>query len=124
MAMTGDTPTANTRIEMRCPKCGGNEVLKDACASWNPDTQRWDLTCVYDHESCAACEYEGDFAFQRIDMETGAVSKPVLDEGFPSNCVTGTGHELAVDPATGNTVCRPCLDQTDGPFEPYTLPND
>lgn len=43
-------------IEIVCSECGGLDVLRDAWASWNPDTQQWELDNVFDVVWCNDCE--------------------------------------------------------------------
>lgn len=35
-----------------CSECGSDNVLVDAFASWNPDTQRYELDNIYDQWQC------------------------------------------------------------------------
>lgn len=44
------------RIAFRCPSCGSEEdVVRDAYASWNVDTQEWELSGVQDNFACNEC---------------------------------------------------------------------
>lgn len=47
-----------TKVEMRCYRCGGTDVLKDAFAVWDVETQSWDLHSTYDHAVCNTCDGE------------------------------------------------------------------
>lgn len=39
-----------------CPNCGSDDVLADAAAVWDVDTQTWDITNVFDSgHACSAC---------------------------------------------------------------------
>ena len=39
-----------------CRTCGSDNVVRDAWASWNADTQQWELEDVFDYAFCKACE--------------------------------------------------------------------
>lgn len=46
-------------VAMVCPSCGDREnVVRDAFASWNEETQEWELLSVYDSFSCNSCGAE------------------------------------------------------------------
>ena len=42
-------------VTLHCPYCGGQNVLADACARWNVETQDWEMSCLYDGRSCDDC---------------------------------------------------------------------
>lgn len=42
-------------IKIHCRTCRSEEVTRDACARWNVETQRWELTTVYDNADCDDC---------------------------------------------------------------------
>lgn len=41
-----------------CTKCGGDNILYDAWARWNPDTQEMELERNFDNTFCEDCESE------------------------------------------------------------------
>ena len=41
-----------------CPNCGSDNVTRDACTSWDPEIQDWELSAVYDDMHCDDCGYE------------------------------------------------------------------
>jgi len=43
------------KIKLKCPKCGGDNILADAYAGWNEDTQEWELHSTYDDRTCDDC---------------------------------------------------------------------
>ena len=47
-----------SKIKKVCKRCGGENVRKDAWASWNEEFQEWKLAEVYDNEYCNDCEGE------------------------------------------------------------------
>jgi hypothetical protein len=55
-------------IDYRCPKCGSRNVVCDADASWNADTQTWELNCTYDAMHCVECDrdasHDGDWTVE------------------------------------------------------------
>ncbi len=46
------------KINMRCPECGGDFILKDSWSMWDYETQSWELHSTYDNEYCEDCEKE------------------------------------------------------------------
>jgi len=52
------TTTSTTSKFPVCSKCGSNAVVRDAWASWNADSQSWQLKQVFDHTFCPVCEDE------------------------------------------------------------------
>ena len=46
----------NPDVDITCANCGGNNVLKDAYASWNVELQQWELSTVFDHTVCDDCD--------------------------------------------------------------------
>ena len=41
-----------------CPICGGDNVVSDAWASWDVESQQWVLENTFDQEFCNDCETE------------------------------------------------------------------
>ena len=39
----------------RCASCGSADILRDAYACWDVDTQEWVLHSCYDEYRCEAC---------------------------------------------------------------------
>lgn len=46
------------RVQLLCSKCGSSNVTRDAEASWDVNTQGWDLAVVQDQAFCGECEGE------------------------------------------------------------------
>lgn len=46
------------KIKIICSKCGGENVLRDAYASWDVDAQEWALSSVYDTFRCDDCGHD------------------------------------------------------------------
>jgi Zn finger protein HypA/HybF involved in hydrogenase expression len=44
------------RLKMSCKNCGLENVLRDAWAEWDSETQQWVLSNVFDHAYCDNCE--------------------------------------------------------------------
>jgi hypothetical protein len=53
-------PAGPGAVRPVCPRCGSDEILRDACAQWDPALQSWVLISIYNSETCLACEMEGD----------------------------------------------------------------
>ncbi|WP_300043097.1 hypothetical protein [uncultured Paracoccus sp.] len=45
-------------VTLHCRYCGGQNLLADACARWNVETQQWEMSHVYDGVTCEDCETE------------------------------------------------------------------
>lgn len=43
------------RFDKRCEACGSDNVFRDAYASWDKATQRWQLEQVFDEAHCHDC---------------------------------------------------------------------
>jgi hypothetical protein len=54
------------KIAKCCSTCGGENIVVDAWAEWNVETQRWELGATFDHSVCEDC-----------DGETRIVDKPL-----------------------------------------------
>jgi predicted RNA-binding Zn-ribbon protein involved in translation (DUF1610 family) len=50
----------STAVRPICPRCGGDEIVRDACAQWDEGAQAWSLSGTYDCETCTGCGAEGD----------------------------------------------------------------
>lgn len=46
------------RVTQNCTECGSTDVRIDAWASWNEETQEWELAETYDNPYCMECEGE------------------------------------------------------------------
>jgi hypothetical protein len=54
------------KIKIVCSNCGSEDVRRDADASWNEETQEWELLCVYDNATCEDCE--GETSLKEIEI--------------------------------------------------------
>jgi hypothetical protein len=56
------------RVKMVCEICGSDDVLADAYAEWNVETQEWELQNTFDKGSwCNACDGECRIIDEAID---------------------------------------------------------
>lgn len=55
-----DPPPAGARVKPICPRCGADDLVRDACARWDDDIQGWSLSGIYDCTACAICGAESD----------------------------------------------------------------
>ena len=54
-------PTApSSALLPTCPRCGSDDIVKDACARWDQTAAAWSLEGTYDSETCQTCLREGD----------------------------------------------------------------
>lgn len=44
------------KIRMVCATCGSDDVLADAWASWDINSQQWELSQTFDEKYCNNCE--------------------------------------------------------------------
>lgn len=47
-----------TKLKMTCRECGSENVLRDAWAEWDYESQEWVLQNVFDAAFCEDCEGE------------------------------------------------------------------
>lgn len=58
------------RIKIICCACGSEDIVRDAVATFNEQTQEWELAGVHDCESCNACGHESKSgAMDRVEIE-------------------------------------------------------
>lgn len=73
---------------MRCADCGGSNVLLDAYAFWNDDTQDWEVAHSFDNAHCDDCDGETSIVECWLDTgEQATTDLPLID-------VDERGHEL------------------------------
>ncbi|WP_157217986.1 hypothetical protein [Flavisphingomonas formosensis] len=53
-------PPVSGAVRPICPKCGSDDIVRDACARWSVEAQLWELEGIYDCQTCNACGAEGD----------------------------------------------------------------
>lgn len=58
------------KIKIVCNRCGSDNVVKDAWAEWDPETQTWGLRTVFDYSICDDCGSE-DIIEMPYDPEAG-----------------------------------------------------
>ena len=46
------------KVKMVCTTCGSDDVVRDAWAAWDKDTQAWELHSIYDNAFCNTCSGE------------------------------------------------------------------
>lgn len=63
-------PASGGAVKPLCPRCGGDEILPDACAAWDSEAQDWSLVGVYDSETCSLCEAEGNCMSDWVPLAT------------------------------------------------------
>lgn len=54
------------RIKIVCAHCGSDDVMRDAWAVWNEETQQWELGAVFDAAFCEKCE--GDATLEEVEL--------------------------------------------------------
>lgn len=53
---------AKSPISIRCEKCGGTDVIRDASARWDEIAQDWSLSGVFDAAFCETCDGDAHLA--------------------------------------------------------------
>ncbi len=82
-----DAPPPGSPLQVpQCPHCGSTEISRDACARWDVDSQTWDLSYVYDCQTCENCGAEGDDLANWVPADS---TRPVA----PGPCMEGRGGE-------------------------------
>lgn len=51
-------------IKIVCSDCGSENVMRDAWAVWNAETQEWELGSVFDQGFCDDCQCESSLEEQ------------------------------------------------------------
>jgi len=46
------------KIKIVCAECEGENVVRDAWASWDVETQKWEASSVFDDARCEDCDRE------------------------------------------------------------------
>lgn len=73
-------PQETPRVRMVCYVCGSENVLRDAYASWNVETQEWELQNVFDAAVCEGrCEGETKIEEVPVDDQQEASSPDDVD---------------------------------------------
>jgi hypothetical protein len=50
-----------------CAECGSFEVIKDAWAEWDHESQKWVLSTTFDTEFCVDCDGETNIEWIKGD---------------------------------------------------------
>lgn len=70
------------RVTYQCPECGSANVGADATATWNDETQDWEVSGVYDCTSCWDCGYEAKNGFDPVSLVDGYTIRKDADGFF------------------------------------------
>jgi len=54
-------------VKKVCSYCGSTDVLVDAWAKWDEETQTWVLHSVYENSICNACDGEAEIKDKPLD---------------------------------------------------------
>lgn len=55
-------------VAMRCGKCGGSNVKRDAWAVWNEAAQCWELGAELDYAYCEDCD--GETRIEAVELSS------------------------------------------------------
>lgn len=88
-----------------CKWCGSDSIWTDASASWNVETQSWELDDVLDWTGCSNCSEAYYFEVKDTsDIYPAGTQKAVLVQGFANGSVGDricTSSAVIEDPETG-----------------------
>jgi hypothetical protein len=54
-------------ITVHCKHCRSEDVTRDAVARWNTETQRWELSHVFDNVDCDDCSGGASLVERKMD---------------------------------------------------------
>jgi hypothetical protein len=60
------------KVKLVCPKCGSEDISRDASAHWSVETQSWEISGVFDDMSCNYCDAEFNEAEEIAVLEEQA----------------------------------------------------
>lgn len=55
-----------TKIQIRCKHCNSTNVVRDAWAEWDIETQKWVLGSVFDAAFCMDCDGESSLIEEEL----------------------------------------------------------
>lgn len=64
------------KVKLICRSCGSDDIVSDAYARWNVQTQNWDLSAILDNKICENCEYEKNYCDEIPVEEEDKEMKP------------------------------------------------
>lgn len=64
-----------------CPNCGSPNVVVDAAARWNFDTQQWELSSTFDERTCDDCGCESHSFEATEPHELTDAQRAVIEDG-------------------------------------------
>jgi hypothetical protein len=56
------------KTTIRCGSCGSADVMRDAWACWDDDTQDWVLGSVFDAAFCETCENDTTLVANTLEI--------------------------------------------------------
>ena len=68
------------KIKYMCRECGSDNVLFDAWAKWNVETQEMELNYTYDNTYCENCDCE--CKVEEIEIETPFKARDINNYPF------------------------------------------
>jgi hypothetical protein len=72
--------TASPKVQMVCAECGGTNVMRDAWACWNVETQEWELQSTFDNAHCDDCDGETSIDDMPLDNWEALQSEKEADD--------------------------------------------
>ncbi|MDD2878557.1 MAG: hypothetical protein PHZ23_15165 [Acidiphilium sp.] len=84
---------APSRVAMVCASCGSTDVMRDAWAVWNTETQEWELGNVFDDARCENCDREVRIDEEPLPPDTASPALPVK----PARFTVHISHKQGID---------------------------
>lgn len=50
-----------TKVKLVCRSCGSDNIVADAYARWDIQTQEWEMSSILDNKICESCGYEKNY---------------------------------------------------------------
>jgi len=72
--------TEGAKISMVCRTCGSTNVMRDAWAVWDCETQEWTLGNVFDAAQCDDCDGETSLDEVPYDAECEEAERYPLED--------------------------------------------
>lgn len=73
-------PPGGQAVKPVCPHCGSEEMVRDATARWDSDSQCWSISGVFDNETCDLCGAEGNCISEWVPADSESLPEAFLRE--------------------------------------------
>ena len=117
----------NVKVQMVCSYCGSSDVMRDAWAEWDVETQNWALRSVFDSAHCEVCEGETTLSEALVVEVFEVTAHRFVGDGSKDELViwvaANSADELVeVIAGTGARYCGTVDTEPDNDAVDFTLP--